>query len=95
MSEKMIGDSLVEHSFKDKGTVKTHAPLPLALILLVQNSAEVGVVGVEMTTAVVGTCKGSLNRSWGCSGKTLRRSNQYSASIEIECSSGNFSRVLR
>ena len=90
----MTGGSTVEHSFKNKGTVKTQA-LPLVPILLVQNFIEVGVAGVEMTVAAVGTYKESLNRSWGCSDKTLRCSSQYSASTEMECSSGNFSRVLR
>ena len=58
----MTGGSPVEHSFKNKGTVKTQ-PLPLALILLVQNFTEVRVAGVEMIAAAIGTCKGSLNRS--------------------------------
>ena len=64
------------------------------IYMLVQNSADVGAAGVEMTVAATGTCKGSLNRSWGCSGKTLRRSSQYSISTEMEYPSGNFSRVL-
>ena len=94
MLEKMIEISPVEHSFKNKGTAKTHA-LPLAPILLVQNSVEVGEAGAGLTAVTVGTCKESLNQSWGCSGKTLRRSSQYSASTEIECSSKNFGRVSR
>ena len=94
MSEKMIGISPVEHSFKNKGTAKTHA-LPLAPILLVQKSAGVGEAGAGMTAAAIETCKESLNRSWGCSGKTLRRSSQFSASTKMEYSNENFSRVLR
>ena len=94
MSEKMIGISLVKHSFKNKGTMKTQT-LPLVPILLVQNPIEVGEAGAGMTAAAVGTYKESLNRSWGCSGKILRCSSQYSASTEMECSSENFSRVLR
>ena len=93
-SEKMIGDSPVEHSFKNKGTVKTHT-LSLASILLVQNFADIGEAGAEMIAVTIGTCKGSLNQSWGCSSKTLRCSSQYSTSTEMECSSGNFSRVSR
>ena len=93
MSKKMTRDSPVEHSFKNKSTAKT--ALPLAPILLVQNFVEARVAGVEMTATVVGTCKGSLNQSLGCSGKTLRCSSQYSASTEMECSSRNFCRVLR
>ena len=46
MSEKVTGDSPVEHSFKNKGTAKTHALL-LASILLVQNSTDAGEAGVE------------------------------------------------
>ena len=68
----MIGDGPVEHSFKNKGMAKTHV-LPLAPILLVQNFTEAGEAGAEMTAAATGICKESLNRSWGCSGKTLRR----------------------
>ena len=34
-------------------------------LLLVQNSADVGETGVEMSAAAVGTCKESLNRSSG------------------------------
>ena len=79
MSEKMTEDDPVEHSFKYKGIAKTHA-LPLALILLVQNSVEVGEAGAGMTAATVGTYKKNLIRSWGCSGKTFRCSSQYSAS---------------
>ena len=67
----------------------------LSFYLLVQNSVEARVAGVEMTAAAVGTCKESLNRSWGCSGKILRRSSQYSASTEMECSSENFDKVSR
>ena len=63
--------------------------------LLVQNSADVGEAGVEEVASAVGTCKRSLNQSWGCSGKTLRCSSQYSVSTEIECSNENFSRVSR
>ena len=83
----MIGDSPVEYSFKNKGPVKTQA-LPLAPILLVQNFADAEEAGVEGITATIGTYKGSLNQSWGCSGKTLRRSSQYSASTEMEYSNG-------
>ena len=46
MSEKMTGDSPIEHPFKNKGTAKTHAALPLASILLVQNSTDIGEAGV-------------------------------------------------
>ena len=56
MSEKMTEDSPVEHSFKNKGTAKTRS-LPLAPILLVQNSTEVGVAGVEMTAAATGPAR--------------------------------------
>ena len=77
MSEKMTEISFVEHSFKNKGTAKTHL-LPLAPILLVQNSIEVGKAGAGMIAAATGTCKESLNWSWRCSDKTLRRSSQYS-----------------
>ena len=80
----MIEISPVEHFFKNKGTAKTQALL-LASILLVQNSIEVEEAGAGMTATAVGTCKESLNQSWGCSGKTLRRSSQYSASTEMEC----------
>ena len=94
MSEKMTGSGLVECSFKNKGTVKTQ-PLPLAPILLVQKSTGVGEAGVKGVAVAVGTCKGSLNRSWGGSGKTLRRSSQFSASTRMECSNKNFSRISR
>ena len=57
MSEKMIEISPVEHSFKNKGTAKTRAALPLAPILLVQNLIEVREVGAGMTAAAIGTCK--------------------------------------
>ena len=70
MSKKMTGDGPVERSFKNKGTAKTQ-PLPLVPILLVQNSTEVGEAGAGMTAATIGTCKENLNRSWGCSSKTL------------------------
>ena len=70
----MTGDSPVEHSFRNKGTAKTQA-LSLASILLVQNFTDVGEVGVEGIASAVGTCKKSLNQSWGCSGKTLRCSS--------------------
>ena len=60
MSEKMTGDNPVEHSFKNKDTTKTQS-LPLAPILLVQNSTKVGEAGAGMTAATVGTCKESLN----------------------------------
>ena len=66
----MIGISPVEHSLKNKGTTKVQA-LPLAPILLVQKSTDVGEAGVEGVVIAIGTCKESLNRSWGCSGKTL------------------------
>ena len=56
--------------------------------MLVQNSTDVGEAGVKGITATVGTCKESLNRSWGCSDKILRRSSQYSASTEMEHSNG-------
>ena len=87
MSKKMVGDSLVEYSFKNKGPAKTQA-LPLASILLMQNSIDTGEVGVEEIATAVGTCKESLNQSWGCSGKTLRRSSQYSALTEMGHSNG-------
>ena len=61
MSEKMTGISPVEHSFQNKGTTKTHAALPLAPILLVQNSIEVGEAGAGMTATAIETCKESLN----------------------------------
>ena len=64
-------------------------------ILLVQKSACAGEAGVEEAAVAAGTCKGSLNRRWGCSGKTLRRSSQFSASTRMERSNGEFSRVLR
>ena len=67
----------------------------IILILLVQNFVEAGEARVGMTAATIRTCKGSLNQSWGYSDKTLRRSSQYSASTEMECSRKNFSRVLR
>ena len=63
--------------------------------VLVQNSIEVGEAGAGMTAAAIETCKESLNQSWGCSGKTLRCSSQYSASTEMDCSSRNFGRVSR
>ena len=94
VSEKMTGGDPVERSFKNKGTAKTQ-PLPLAPIMLVQKSAGIGEAGVEGVAVIVGTCKGSLNQSWGCSGKTLRCSSQFSASTRIECSNKNFCRVLR
>ena len=94
MSEKMPEGGPVERSFKNKGTVKVQT-LPLAPILLVQKSTDVGEAGVDGVTVAAGTCKGSLNRSWGCSGKTLRCSSQFSASTIIECSNKNFSRILR
>ena len=65
-----VGDGSVEHSFKNKGTAKTQILL-LASILLVQNFADVGEAGVEGIASAIGTCKRSLNQSWGCSGKTL------------------------
>ena len=83
MSKKMIRDSPVKYSFKNKGPAKTQI-LPLVPILLAQNFANVGEAGVEGITAAVGTCKESLNWSWGCSGKPLRCSSQYSASTEME-----------
>ena len=64
------------------------------IYLLVQKSACAGEAGVEEAAVAAGTCKGSLNRRWGCSGKTLRRSSQFSASTRMECSNGEFSRVL-
>ena len=104
MSEKMTRDSPVEHSFKNKGTAKTQtlplAPILLVQnsadvgeagvegILLVQNSVDVREVGVEEITSATGTCKGSLNRSWGCSVKTLRCSSQYSVPTEMDHSNG-------
>ena len=87
MSKKMIGDSPVEYSFKNKGPMKIVA-LPLAPVLLVQNSADAREAGVEEITIVVGTSKKSLNRSWRCSGKIFRGSSQYSASTEMEHSNG-------
>ena len=93
MSEKMTRGGPVEHSFKNKGTMKAQA-LPLASILLVQKSSCIGEAGVEDVAVAIGTCKRSLNRRWGCSGKTLRRSNQFSASTRMECSNENFSRVM-
>ena len=83
MSKKMIGDNLVEYSFKNKGPAKTHT-LPLVPILLVQNSTDVREARVEGIAFAIGTCKESLNRSWGCSGKTLQCSSQYSASTKME-----------
>ena len=70
MSKKMTGDSLVEYSFKNKDSAKTQS-LPLAPILLVHNSVDIGEAGVERITTAIGTYKESLNRSWRCSGKTL------------------------
>ena len=58
------------------------------LILLVQNFVDAGEAGVEGIAAAIRTYKGSLNRSWGCSGKILLRSSQYSASTEMEHSNG-------
>ena len=58
MSEKITRGGSVERSFKNKGTVKVQ-PLPLAPILLMQESAYAGEAGV---TVAVGTCKRSLNR---------------------------------
>ena len=95
MSEKMIGISPVEHSLKNKGTAKTREPLLLAPILLVQKSAGVGEAVVEGVVVAAGTCKESLNQSWGCSSKTLRRSSQFSASTRMECSNENFSKISR
>ena len=89
-----VGDGSVEHSFKNKDAAKVQ-PLPPTPILLVQKSACAGEAGVEEAAVAVGTCKGSLNRRWGCSGKTLRCSSQFSASTRMECSNGEFSRVLR
>ena len=43
----------------------------LYLYMLVQKSACAGEAGVEEVAVAVGTCKGSLNRRWGCSGKTF------------------------
>ena len=93
VSEKMAGGGPVKRSFKNKGTAKVHALL--LPILLVQKSACIGEAEVEGVAVAVGTCKRSLNRRWGCSGKTLRRSSQFSTSTRMECSNGNFSRVLR
>ena len=81
--KKMIGDSPIEYSFKNKDPAKTQ-PLPLAPILLVQISIDAGETGVEGIMTAIGTCKESLNQSLGCSSKTLRRSSQYSVSIEME-----------
>ena len=64
-------------------------------ILLVQKSAGVGEAGVDGAAFAARTCKESLNRSWGCSGKTLRCSSQYSTSTKMECSNENFSKILR
>ena len=94
MSEKMTRGGPVERSFKNKGTAKVQA-LPLVPIMLVQKFACVGEAGVEGVTVTAGTCKESLNRSWGCFGKTLRRSSQFSASTRMECSNRNFSRAFR
>ena len=94
MPDRMTGGGSVERSFKNKGIAKTQA-LPLAPILLVQKFARTGEAGVEEVAVAVGTCKGSLNRRWGCSGKTLRRSSQFSTSTRMECSNGEFSRVFR
>ena len=69
--------------------------IPYLYILLVQNSVEVGETGAGMTTAAAGTCKESLNRRWGCSDKTLRRSSQFSVSTRMEHSNGEFCRVFR
>ena len=87
MLKKVARDSPVEYSFKNKDLAKTQA-LPLAPILLVQNSIDAGEAGVEEIASTVGTCKESLNQSWGCSDKILRRSSQYSASTEMEHSNG-------
>ena len=87
MSKKMTGDSPIEYPFKNKSPAKTQ-PLSLVPILLVHNFIDAGEAGVEGITAATETCKESLNQSWGCSGKTLRRSSQYSASIEMEHSNG-------
>ena len=70
MSEETTKGGSVECSFKNKGTAEVR-PLPLAPILLVQKSAYVGEARVEGVAVAVGTYKGSLNRRWGCSGKTL------------------------
>ena len=94
MSEKMFRGGPVERSFKNKGTAKTQ-PLPLASILLVQKSTDIGEAGVEGVAVAAGTYKRSLKRRWGCSGKTLRRSSQFSTSTRMECSNENFSRVSR
>ena len=94
MPEKMTGGGPVERSFKNKGTAKTQ-PLLLAPILLVQKSICVEEAGVERVAVAAGICKGSLNRRWGCSGKTLRCSSQFSASTRMECSNENFNRVSR
>ena len=94
VSEEMIRGGSIERSFKNKDTAKVRALL-LAPILLVQKSACAGEAGVGEVAVAVGTCKGSLDRRWGCSGKTLRRSSQFSASTRMECSNGEFSRVLR
>ena len=94
MPEKMAGSGSVERSFKNKGTAEVR-PLLLAPILLVQKSACTGEAGVGEVAVAAGTCKGSLNRRWGCSGNTLRRSSQFSASTKMECSNGEFSRVFR
>ena len=68
MSKKMIGDSPIEHSFKNKDPAKTQA-LPLAPILLVQNSTDVGEAGVEGIASAIGTCKGSLTGVGGAPGR--------------------------
>ena len=70
MLKKMTGDSLIKYFFKNKGLAKVQT-LPLVPILLVQNSTDVGEAGVEGIAAAVGTCKRSLNQSWGCSSKIL------------------------
>ena len=57
----MTKDNPVEYSFKNKDTAKIQAPLPLAPILLVQNSADAGEAGVEGIASTVGTYKRSLN----------------------------------
>ena len=64
--------------------LRRHSTLSLASILLVQNSTDAGEAGIEEIAAAIGTCKKSLNQSWGCSGKTLRRSSQYSASTKMK-----------
>ena len=61
---------------------------------MVQKSASAGEAGVEGVAVAVGTCKRSLNQSWGFSGKILRRSSQFSASTRMECSNKNFSRIF-